>query len=160
MIWGLLLAIIIAADQLSKIYITSNMQFMESNSLIDKFFYITYYENTGAAWGIFKDARLLFIIVTIIGCLAMFYVFFKSTNKLLKLTLCFICAGAIGNLIDRVVTGRVVDFLDFYIFGYDFPIFNIADSFIVIGSILLIVYMLFIYDDTDSKRKENKNERI
>lgn len=109
--------------------------------IIKDFFYITEVKNTGGAWGMFSgDVYLLAIISAIV--LIVLYYFLKSEKKLTKLSIVYyamLFAGIIGNFIDRVVNGYVIDFLNFYIFGYDYPVFNIADIFIVLGIILMII---------------------
>ena len=103
-------------------------------------------ENRGGAWGIFGGNLTLFIIITIISLGAMIF-FFKDfnlkTDPLYSISLCLLIAGTIGNFIDRIIFKYVTDFLDFYIFGYDFPVFNVADICIVLGVGLLILKILF-----------------
>ena len=103
--------------------------------------------NTGAAWSILSGQRVLFIIITSIACLVIGYFLVKSKNKLLKLSLSLIFAGAVGNLIDRVSKGSVTDFLRFDFGSYTFPVFNVADMSVVIGSALPMYYMFFIYKE-------------
>lgn len=143
----LIIGVIVTADQLTKIHIINNVGQGEFISVIEDFFYITYLENRGAAWGILQNQRYIFIIITIIFTVAMFIIMIKAQERFLKMTLAFIIGGALGNLIDRIFKGSVADFLDFYIFSYNFPAFNIADIFIVIGTILLGIYILFIYKE-------------
>jgi len=111
-------------------------------SVIDSFFYIVCHRNSGAAWGILKEGRIFFLIITPILIAAMFIFFFRNKNPLLRVALSFVIGGAIGNFVDRLLVGGVVDFLDFYIFGYNFPTFNAADSAIVFGTALLVVYSI------------------
>ena len=73
--------------------------------------------------------------------------FIKSDNNFLRLALSILIAGAIGNFIDRLFRGYVVDFLDFYPFGYDFPVFNVADICVNVGVFLLVIYIIFIYKE-------------
>lgn len=127
-------------DQLSKGLINIYMNVNDSISIINSFFNLTYVHNYGAAFSMFSGARLIFIVVTIIA-LNLIYLFFikdKKLNNFEMITYSMLLAGIIGNLIDRVIFGYVIDFLDFNIFGYDFAIFNIADSFIVVAIILLL----------------------
>lgn len=129
-------------DLISKIIVSSLLDVNEVIVVIRNFFNITYVRNTGAAWSIFAGETLgLIVISLIIIALIVYYVSknkFKSKLELFGYSL--ILGGAIGNLYDRIVYGYVIDFLDFYIFGYDYPIFNLADSFIFIGVILVIIY--------------------
>ena len=137
----------------------------ERNEVIKDFFYITYCENTGAAWGILQNGRIFFIIMTFIALGFIVFYFFKDKAFIFRLALVFLMSGAVGNLIDRILYGKVVDFLDFYIFKYDFPVFNVADICVNIGTILLIIYLLFIYkepiketENTEKEQVENTNE--
>lgn len=145
LIWIITIALIIAFDQASKYIIVKNVEYNSLIPVIDKFFYITYHENKGAAWGILQNRVYIFIPLTIIFSVVMGYILFKTENKMLKLSLSFVLGGAIGNLIDRVSKGSVADFLDFYFGTYNFPTFNVADSFIVIGTITLAIFILFFY---------------
>lgn len=131
----------IIIDQLSKLLIDLNMNLNENIVIINNFFSLNYVHNYGAAFSIFIGARYLFILITIIAL--MFIYFYLLKGKTLKFYEIFIYAlligGIIGNLIDRILYGYVLDFLSFKIFNYNFAIFNIADSFIVISIILLII---------------------
>ena len=137
MIIGLLCLLI---DQISKIIIISSCKIGEVNDIIHSFFSITYIKNYGAAWGIFSDSTLLLAIISIIFLLfSLKYVNDKEkVNKLEVLSYGLLLGGIVGNLIDRLFRGYVIDFLSFKIFGYDFPVFNLADSFIVIGIIIAL----------------------
>ncbi len=155
MIWALLILLTVAADQISKLIVLDKMTLGQSITIIDKFFYFTYWENKGAAWGIFQNGRYFFIIFTAIISLFMCYLLFKAKNRLYRLSLSLILGGAIGNLIDRVYKGSVTDFLDFYIFSYDFPIFNLADTFVVVGTMLLAYYIFFIYEEKGKEKVDD-----
>lgn len=131
-------------DQLSKGFINLYMDLNQSIELLPNFFNLTYVHNTGAAFSILSGNRWLFIIITLIA-LNVIYIFFIKNKELKKseiIIYSLLLGGIIGNLIDRILYGYVLDFLDFNIFGYDFAIFNLADSFIVISVILLIIMML------------------
>lgn len=141
--------LLILLDQLSKNFIVKNYNLGEGKEIINNFFSITSHRNRGAAWGILQDSRLFFIIVTLIFMSILSYYLFKHNGKLTnfdKITFSLIYGGAIGNFIDRLTRHEVVDFLDFTIFGYDFPIFNLADCYICIGVFFL---MLKIYNEED-----------
>ena len=140
---------LILLDQLSKNFIVNHFTLGESKEILSNFFNITSHRNRGAAWGILQDSRLFFIVVTIIFMAILSYYLFKQKGKLTvvdEFAFSLIYAGAIGNFIDRLTRHEVVDFLDFRIFGYDFPIFNLADCFICIGVFFL---MLKIYNEED-----------
>lgn len=140
---------LILLDQLSKNFIVNHFTLGESKEILSNFFNITSHRNRGAAWGILQDSRLFFLIVTVIFIAILTYYLFKQKNTLSsfdKGTFALIYGGAIGNFIDRLTRHEVVDFLDFRIFGYDFPIFNLADCFICIG----VLFLLFkIYKEED-----------
>ena len=142
----LFVILLVVLDQASKIYLTLvNKTSPIDLEVIRGFFRITYTCNDGAAFSILKGKRVFFIIMTII--VVFFIVYYLLKNKVCwveKYSLLLIISGAVGNLIDRIMYGYVIDFLDFIIFGYDFPVFNIADSFITIGAIGLIISILFL----------------
>lgn len=129
---------ILLIDQVTKalasIYLTLN----KSIDIITNFFSLTLTNNYGAAFGIFKYSNTLLIIATLI-ILIILYKYMHSFKKNMrnKIAFGFILGGVFGNLIDRIIKGYVIDFLDFKIFNYDYPVFNIADIAIVIGVILL-----------------------
>lgn len=138
---GIITVICILIDQIIKIIVTNNFELNSSISLINDFFNLTYVRNYGAAWSIFSGNRLFLIII---GFLAIFliYRYFIKNKKLKKMeiiTYGLLLGGIIGNLIDRIVFGYVIDFLDFLIFGYNFPVFNLADTFIVVSVFLIII---------------------
>ena len=129
-------------DQGSKYYIVEKMTLGQSSEIISNFFSITSHRNRGAAWGILQDSRLFFLVVTVLFLAILFYYMYNQKNTLTKfdiLTFSLITGGAIGNFIDRLIRHEVVDFLDFRIFSYDFPIFNLADCYICIGVVILLI---------------------
>ena len=143
MIWTIIIAAAVVIDQIFKCIVRSKMVLGVSVPVIKGFFNITYMTNSGAAWGMFRNLRWLFVVLTIIMVILLIYLIRKYTHPLLRTSLCLIVGGALGNLVDRLIFGAVTDFLDFTIFGYDYPVFNLADAFVVIGAILLAVYILF-----------------
>ncbi len=144
-----LTTIIFLIDQISKVLIIKSFRVRASLPIIKDFFYLTYTHNTGAAFSILTGRRLFLIITTFIVIMFIIYYLMKNkiTSKLELVSFSLIIGGSLGNLFDRIIRGYVVDFLDFRIFSYNFPIFNLADTFIVIGVLLLIINMA---------RKENK----
>ena len=112
--------------------------------------HLTYVENPGAAFGMMQNSRWIFLLVSTVAIIAIiiYLTKFAPKNKLALLSLAFILGGGIGNMIDRVALGYVVDFIDFRLIN--FAVFNVADSFVCVGAALLIIYVLFI------EGKENK----
>ena len=110
--------------------------------MIDNFLYITSHRNEGAAWGILQGKMIFFYVVTLV-VIGLVILWIRKLDikkeKLLVIALSLILGGALGNFIDRVMYQHVVDFINTYIFGYDFPIFNIADSALCIGVFLMAV---------------------
>ena len=120
------------------------MSFGESKKVIADFFNITLIGNTGAAFSILSSNTLLLIVISVIA-LNFIYFFLikgKKLNNLEQITYGLLIGGIIGNLVDRVAHGQVIDYLDFSIFGYNFPIFNLADIAIVVAMILLVVQII------------------
>jgi len=130
------------------------MDLMEQIPVIDGFFYITSHRNRGAAFGILQNQQWLFISITIVVVLFLIFYIWKWRKKqpFTTFALSLILGGALGNFIDRVRTGEVVDFFHFQFGDYHFPIFNIADSAIVVGVTLLMLLML----KTSSYEREEK----
>lgn len=128
-------------DQIVKILVSNYLILGQTTKIINNFFYLTYVQNTGAAFSILIGYRYILIIITLI----FLYYLYKNTkkqinpNKLAILSHGLLLGGIIGNLIDRIIYGYVIDYLDFMIFNYNFPIFNLADTFIVIGCIILVI---------------------
>lgn len=138
--------LMLISDQVSKYYAVELLRGREPYVLVDNFLQLNYIENFGAAFGILQNKQLFFIILTtfvIIGIL----IYIKLNTKLSKpmiFALVMVVFGALGNLIDRIRLGYVIDFIDVK-FGnfYDFPVFNFADSFIVVATIIIMYLVLF-----------------
>lgn len=128
------------------------MKIGESTPIIENLFHITSHRNRGAAWGMLEGQFWLFYIVTAIVVVALIYFMEKEAKgkPLMKTALAVLLGGAIGNFIDRLLRGEVVDFIQTFIFNYHFPIFNIADAALTIGVILLFIAM-FIEDRKGKK---------
>lgn len=131
----------ILLDQLSKLIVIKNLDFAASINIIKNFFRLTYVKNTGAAWSILQNNRFLLIIITIFVLIGLIYYIYKNGKEKDNIIYGLLIGGIIGNLIDRICYGYVIDFLDFNIFGYAFPIFNVADMLIVI-SIFIMIFKL------------------
>ena len=145
--------VMIVIDQWTKYLVIENMTIGESIPIIDNIFYLTSHRNPGAAWGILQGQMWFFYMITLIvvGIIIYYIEHYAKTNRLLGISLGLVLGGAIGNLIDRVRFQEVVDFVDVYIFSYDYPIFNVADSSLVIGVILIGIITLF-----EEVRKDKK----
>lgn len=128
-------------DIIIKLIISFNFILNKSIELIPDFFYLTYTHNDGAAWSILSGKTFLLIIISFFVIIGLIYFVYKNkpTDKITAIGYILLLGGAIGNLIDRMIYGYVIDYLDFYIFNYHFPIFNLADSCIVIGVILYLI---------------------
>ncbi|MCI2894243.1 signal peptidase II [Staphylococcus hominis] len=143
--------VILIIDQLTKKIITSTMNIGDSYEVIPHFLNITSHRNNGAAWGILSGKMGFFYIITLIilAVLIIFYIKETKYNAFMQVAISLLFAGALGNFIDRLFNGEVVDFIDTNIFGYDFPIFNIADSSLTIGVIFVIIALV-----KDATKKE------
>lgn len=134
--------ILIVIDIVIKLIISNNLILNQSISVINNFFYITYVKNTGVAWSILSGKINLIIVITLaIIMLLIIYIFNKKSYSVLEIiSYSMLLSGSIGNLIDRIIYGYVIDYLNFNILGYDYPIFNFADICIVIGIILILIF--------------------
>ena len=127
-------------DILTKLFMISKLPLGKSKVIIDKFFSFTMVHNTGGAFGIFSNNTILLLIISVLFVVGFIYYIEKSKpSKLEEICYGMILSGIVGNMLDRLIRGYVIDFLDFKIFGYDYPVFNFADIFIVVGVILLII---------------------
>ncbi|MCI9292220.1 MAG: signal peptidase II [Erysipelotrichaceae bacterium] len=132
---------ILLIDQLTKYYVSSHMMLGQKIPIISGFFNFTYYHNTGAAWSMLEGKMWFFYIITIVALIAMwmFYQHAKESDVITRYGLVLMMAGTVGNFIDRLCFQYVRDFIDFIIFGYDFPVFNIADMALCIGVFFIII---------------------
>ena len=130
---------VIVMDQASKYMIQCNPS-MQNITVIPGFFHITYAKNTGMAWSMMSGQTGLLALISAVAIGVMLHYLLKMKNdRLTSVALALMIGGAAGNLIDRLFLSYVRDFLNFYIFGYDFPVFNIADSALCIGVFLLMI---------------------
>jgi signal peptidase II len=139
------ISIFVLIDQIVKKAVLNHLALGSAVEMIRNFFYLTYVRNYGAGFSILQNATLFLIVLSVIASIVLFYYLLKSgkDDLISKMSYLLIISGAIGNLIDRIRFGYVVDFLDFKIFGYDFPVFNVADSFITVGCFILIIKTLW-----------------
>ena len=156
--WFLLMIAMVFADQLTKWLAVILLKGEGSFPLWKGVFHFTYVENTGSAFGMLKDARWVFMslsVVLIVGLLAFFVYYYKKITPLMRLACIMIVAGGIGNMIDRVLVGYVVDFFDFTLI--DFAVFNVADSFVCVGAGLFILWYIL---DSVKEYKESKKAKL
>jgi len=146
----LFILILLTADQLTKVIVAQKIPFLNSKSVIPGFFNLTHIRNRGAIFGFFSQSgsQLIYVMLTLASLVALVFVvfyFFKTptSERLMIISLSLILAGALGNLIDRIFRGYVVDFLDFYVKKWHWPSFNIADASITIGAIFIIFIFFF-----------------
>ncbi|MBD3223531.1 MAG: signal peptidase II [Caldithrix sp.] len=162
----ILIAAITFLDQLTKYIVKTNMQLGQQIPVLGDFFKLTYIENPGMAFGIRFGNANLFLALSFFAAVLVFYYLYRLRNEgwLIQVALSFISAGAIGNIVDRFMYGRVIDFLDFEFFNiivpafnifgvqfsgyqmYRWPVFNVADMAVSTGMIILIIYLIFIGD--------------
>lgn len=154
MFYYVIALLVLGLDQLTKWWIVKNMHYGQSITVVENFFYITSHRNRGAAFGILQNQMWFFVIITIAVIIAVVYYMQKHAKNqpLLRLALGLVLGGAIGNFLDRIFRKEVVDFLDVKFSSYNYPIFNVADSALVVGVILIFIQTLL-----ESKKKENMN---
>lgn len=166
MIYYVIALIVLVLDQVSKWFIVHRMDLHESRSVIGDFFQITSHRNTGAAFSILEGQRWFFLVITtLVGIGIIWYMrkMIHSRKRLMATALSLVLGGALGNFIDRALFGEVVDFLQlwfrFPFFGHDvdyiFPIFNLADSAIVVG--VGLIFLDTLIEWRNEKRVERKD---
>jgi len=153
---GLIAAIIVVLDQLTKLLVARHLADSPPVPVIDGFFQLVNWRNTGAAWGILHNYNLVLAAISVATVLAL-YVFrrtFGIERAASAWALGLINGGIIGNVIDRLRLGHVVDFLDFYVGVHHWPAFNVADSAICVGVVLYII-VSWHHDATDAHNAQN-----
>ncbi len=142
MVYAVIFALLLGLDQVVKHVVKTSMELYESIPVIQNIFHITYVQNTGAAFSILQGKQLFLIGLSILVFIILLVVLIKNKKHsvILNLSLTMILAGGIGNLIDRLFYGYVIDLFDFRVF----PVFNVADSAISVGVVLLAVYLIFL----------------
>ena len=154
-----IIALGIAIDQITKLLSVKYLSKIDTKPLIDGVLHLTYVENDGAAFGMLDNARWVFISVSTVAIIAMLFVLFSGyvqNNKFYTISLSLIISGGIGNMIDRLAYGYVVDFIDFRLIN--FAVFNGADSFVCVGAGILILGLVLdiIKEQKNNKRDEKK----
>ena len=155
MLQAILIVLIVLLDQISKYFANIYLNGASKQDFIPYVLSLQYHENRGAAWGMLADHRWVFMTLSTVAILFIigFLIYTRKDKNplLLTLSLCFFAGGGIGNMIDRIFLGYVIDFLNFEFI--EFPIFNVADSFICIGAFLIILYLVFdIISESRSKK--------
>lgn len=139
-------------DRLVKKMVINCMTLYESIEIIPNFLSITYVENNGGAFSILPGGRWFFIIVGVIALyfIIRFIMLDSKVTKFDKISYSLVLSGIVGNLIDRIFLGKVIDYIDFNLFGYDAPIFNFADICIVVGAFMIILILLVRGDSNEN----------
>lgn len=156
-LWIIIIIASVLIDQGTKMLIANTFELGETHVLIKGFLNFTFIRNEGAAWGMFSNSRWVFIVITAVMLVVLPIVLYKyrKLHFLFGFSLSLIIGGAIGNMIDRVFQGSVVDFIQAAFI--DFPIFNFADCCVTVGAALMFVYLVFI-DKTLFKSKKNEED--
>ncbi len=154
---GSIIGFVVIFDQITKYFVEKQVRLYEVIRVIPGFFNITHVRNKGAAFSLFSGApetfrSMFFITVTIAAIVVIAALIRKTRERLLIVSFSLIAGGAVGNLIDRVRYGEVVDFIQWYIKSYYWPSFNVADSAITIGVGLLVIDMLFKKKGTENSK--------
>lgn len=153
----LIIVLCIAADQLTKICAAANLKEISTLPIIENIFHFTYVENRGAAFGMLADHRWVFMILSVVGIAAIFIYLTVTKPKSwwMRLALCFIVGGGVGNMIDRIARGYVIDFIDCRFIN--FYVFNVADSFVCVGCAMFIIAVI-IDEVRERKLKKSAGE--
>ncbi len=151
-------ALVVVFDQVSKYLVRHNLDLHAILPVVGDYFRLTYVENRGIVFGIKVGGALpLFTVLSIAATILILYYFYRErANHLgIRISLALVLGGAIGNLIDRIVFGQVVDFLDFGLGKYRFFVFNVADSAVTVGVVLFLLLTTFIYPQRQEAAGEN-----
>ena len=154
--------VLIVMDQYTKLMVSLHIPLNYSVKVVEGFFNFTHIRNSGVAFGLFASQQseykaLMFIAISTIAIIAILVIFHQTPKekKMVQTGLILIFSGAIGNLIDRILHGEVIDFVDFFINRHHFPAFNIADSCITVGVIMMVIDLFFGEEGPDSSAKVN-----
>lgn len=147
----LTVVLLTALDQATKLWAVNALRSVGEISVIEGVFNLRYVENTGAAFSILQGKTFLLTIIPIVACIFMIYILSakKINSKLGTWGIALILSGALGNLIDRIWRGAVVDMFDFELIN--FPVFNVADICVTVGAVLFFIYAIFFYDKAEKK---------
>ena len=171
---GIIIVVVLILDQVTKYLIKVNMQLGQSFPVFGDFFRITYVENPGMAFGVRIENPVIFIGLSLFAAGLVFYYLFRLRKDgwILQIALSLIAAGAIGNIVDRIIYGKVIDFLDVDFFDVSLPafkllfinfpgyyltrwyVFNVADSAVTVGMTFIIIYIFFYGDPLKNSQPE------
>ena len=142
------IALLVAADQITKMLIFSHFEVGESTHIIGGLLDFTYVRNRGAAFGMLSDQRWIFLVLTTAIIVGICWLWFRGLIDHVtgRISAVLIVAGGIGNMIDRIALGYVVDFIDISPL-FDFAVFNVADCCVTVGAVIMAVYVLFFFDE-------------
>ena len=159
----LIAALVVVFDRLAKWVVDKNIALHESVAVVPGFFHLTHVENRGAAFGLFAESPsewkiAVLVLFSLVALVVVSALLWKNSHAMTTtgVGLALILGGALGNLWDRLVSGQVVDFLDFYVGSYHWPAFNLADSAIVVGALLLVTEILFSKSPSEQKAVSNR----
>jgi signal peptidase II len=154
----LIAALVVVSDRLAKWVVDKNIALHESVAVVPGFFHLTHVENRGAAFGLFAESPsewkiAVLVLFSLVALVVVSALLWKNSHAMTTtgVGLALILGGALGNLWDRLLSGQVVDFLDFYVGNYHWPAFNLADSAIVMGALLLVTEILFSKSPSEQK---------
>ncbi len=154
----LIAALVVVFDRLAKWVVDKNIALHESVAVVPGFFHLTHVENRGAAFGLFAESPsewkiAVLVLFSLVALVVVSALLWKNSHAMTTtgVGLALILGGALGNLWDRLLSGQVVDFLDFYVGSYHWPAFNLADSAIVVGALLLVSEILFSKSPSEQK---------
>ena len=158
MIYLLIVVLAVALDQITKYFAKLYLEGRTAYEIIPNFFSFDYVENRGAAFGIMQGKHIFFYVVTFIAIAIILYIFITEFNTLAmyeKVFLSFFLAGILGNFIDRALRGYVIDFISFKFGSYQYPCFNLADSYMCVIIVLFIGYYFYLKIKDKNAKKSN-----
>ncbi len=158
MIYLLIVVLAVALDQITKYFAKLYLEGRTAYEIIPNFFSFDYVENRGAAFGIMQGKHIFFYVVTFIAIAIILYIFITEFNTLAiyeKVFLSFFLAGILGNFIDRAFRGYVIDFISFKFGSYQYPCFNLADSYMCVIIVLFIGYYFYLKIKDKNAKKSN-----
>ena len=147
---------ILFLDQITKRWIVRTMLYGDSKSIIGNFLRFTYFRNPNSVFGLRFGGAFVSTALTVIAFIFVIFLFLRSDNRFSLVSLSLIIGGALGNLTDRLLYMEVIDFIDVGVRRWRWPTFNVADSFVTIGLILIVIYFIFI----DTSHKETKSPEV